>query len=78
MKPEEYLAYMDLALSLLELIQKSKLIGDIDVAAQQALQARVAGVKTRLVSALEPWEKFDPPVVEVPIPTDLPNPVLPP
>jgi hypothetical protein len=69
MTPAEYIAAMNAAIALIQILQKLKLAGQVDPVEQQAMLDALDGVRARLASPKEPYEVVEieiDPVIEDP------------
>ena len=63
MTPEQFIAFFNLLMAGLQLLQKQHINGQIDPAEQQAMLDAVDGVRKRLTAPPEPFERIEAPEV---------------
>jgi hypothetical protein len=66
MTPAEYIAAMNAAIALIQILQKQQVAGQIDPIEQQAMLDALDGVRARLTAPPEPFERIEPPE-EIPV-----------
>jgi hypothetical protein len=69
MTPAEYIAAMNAAIALIQILQKQQVAGQIPPADQQAMLDKVDAVRAGLTAPLEPFERIEPPE-EIPVAAD--------